>query len=77
MDNLKDIIISSSIIIVIFVIAIIICFVFNPFCRSMYCFISPYFPFFFKFFMPEVKEYQSHSLHLTLAYFIFVTTIFS
>ena len=26
--------------------------------------------------MPQVKNQQSHSLHLILAYFIFVTTIF-
>ena len=28
------------------------------------------------FFMPQVKDQQSHSLHLILAFFIFVTTIF-
>ena len=28
------------------------------------------------FFMPQAKHQQSHSLHLILAYFIFVTTIF-
>ena len=28
------------------------------------------------FFMPQVKDQQSHSLHLILASFIFVTTIF-
>ena len=52
---------------------ITVCFVFNPFCKCMYCFTSPYF---FFFFMPQAKDQQSHSLHLILAYFIFVTTIF-
>ena len=28
------------------------------------------------FFMSQVKDQQSHSLHLSLAYFIFATTIF-
>ena len=30
----------------------------------------------FFFFMPQVKDQQSYFLHLILAYFIFVTTIF-
>ena len=47
----------------------IICFAFNPFFKCMYCFIT-------SFFMPQVKDQQSHSLYLILAYFIFVTTIF-
>ena len=52
---------------------ITVCFVFNPFCKYMYCFTSPYF---FFFFMAQVKDQQSHSLHLILVYFIFVTAIF-
>ena len=44
-------------------------FVFNRFYKCMYCFTS-------LFFMPQVKDQQSHSLHLILVYFIFVTTIF-
>ena len=31
---------------------------------------------FFFLFMPQVKDQLSHSLHLILAYFIFMTTIF-
>ena len=33
--------------------------------------------FYIRFFMLQVKDQQSHSLHLILAYLIFVTTIFS
>ena len=42
-------------------------------CIVLYPLIFP----FFSFFMPQVKDQQSYSLHLILAYFIFVTTIFS
>ena len=70
------IIIAIIVIIILFTITvsiIIICFFFSPFCKCMYCFISPYFLFFF--FMPLVKDQQSHSLHLVLVYFIFVTNM--
>ena len=70
------IIIAIIVIIIVFtftVSIIIICFVFSPFCKCMYCFISPYFLVFF--FMPLVKDQQSHSLHLILVYFIFVTNM--
>ena len=67
-------IIIIIIIIIFMMIIIIICSVFNPFYKCMYCFISPYFLFFL--FMPQVKDQLSHSLHLILAYFIFMTTIF-
>ena len=46
-----------------------VCFVFNPFCKCVYCFTSPLIS------IPQVKYQQSHSLYLILAYFIFVTTI--
>ena len=54
----------------IFFIIILICFVFNPFCKCM-CqrFISPYF-----FVMLQGKEEQSQSLQVILNYLIFVTT---
>ena len=56
---------------------ITVSFVSSPFCKCMYCFTSPYlFYFFLFFFMQQVKDQQSHSLHLILANFIFVTTIF-
>ena len=70
------IIIAIIVIIIVFtftVSIIIICFVVSPFCKCMYCFISPYFLVFF--FMPLVKDQQSHSLHLILVYFIFVTNM--
>ena len=70
------IIIAIIVIIIVFtftVSIIIICFVVSPFCKCMYYFISPYFLVFF--FMPLVKDQQSHSLHLILVYFIFVTNM--
>ena len=39
-------------------------------------FYIPLFCFFSFSFIAQVKDQQSHSLHLILAYFIFVTTIF-
>ena len=59
---------------VIIIIIIIICFVLSSILFVNVC-INVLYPFIF-FFMPQVKNQQSHSLHLILAYFIFVTTIF-
>ena len=53
------------------IIIIIICFVFNLFVNVC---INVLYPLIF-FFMPQVKDQQSHSLHLTVTYFIFVITI--
>ena len=60
--NTNVIIITTFILLI--SIIIIICFVLYPLML------------FFFFLMPQVKDQQSHSLHLILAYFIFVTTIF-
>ena len=46
-----------------------ICFIFNPFCKCMLLF-------FVFFYMLQVKDQESNSLYLILAYFIFVTSIF-
>ena len=70
--NTIIIIINIIIIIIItIIIIIIIFFVLNPFCKFMYC-LNP----FIFYFMPQVKDQQSHSLDLIFAYLIFMAAIF-
>ena len=67
--SLLSLLLILLLIIIMIIIIIIICFVFNPFekvCIVLY-------PLFSLLFMPQVKDQRSHSLHLILAYFIFVT----
>ena len=64
---------NTNIIIITVFISLIICFAFNLFSNCIYYLIFPYSLFFF---MPQVKDQKSYSLHLILFYFVFMTSIF-